>query len=228
MFTVAVIGADGAGKSTITRQVMNSLNLPTKYIYMGVNLENSNLVLPTTRLFLEFKRLRGGRPDMVGPPDPTRVKTASKNPLKNLLSTAKTSLRLTNLMAEEWFRQMVVSWYKFRGNIVLFDRHFFIDYYAHDIARGDDILLPNRIHGFMLKNMYPRPDLVIMLDAPPEVLFARKGEGTVELLEIRRQEYLDIQNVIPEFHVVDATQTQDEVAEQVKSIIEDFYAQKTI
>src|SRR5690606_367785 len=121
----------------------------------------------------------------------------------------------------------VVSWYKFRGNIVLFDRHFFIDYYAHDIAGGDDIPLPNRIHGLMLKNIYPRPDLVIMLDAPPEILFARKGEGTVELLELRRQEYLNIQTVIPEFHVVDATQTPDEVAEQVQSIIEDFYAQKT-
>ena len=72
MFTVAVIGPDGAGKSTVTQQVLKQLDLPLKYIYMGVNLESSNLVLPTTRLILELKRLGGGRPDMTGPPDPTK------------------------------------------------------------------------------------------------------------------------------------------------------------
>ena len=227
MFTVAVIGADGAGKSTVTRQVIQQLTIPAKYVYMGVNLENSNLVLPTTRLFLELKRLRGGRPDMVGPPDPTRIKKKSKNPIKRFLSTAKTSLRLTNLMAEEWFRQCVVWLYQRRGNIVLFDRHFFIDYYAHDIADGANIALPNRVHGMMLKKLYPRPDLVIMLDAPAEVLFARKQEGTIELLNIRRQEYLDIQSVISNFHVVDATQSLEDVTQQVLGIIEKFYQEQS-
>ena len=222
MFTVAIIGADGAGKSTVTRQAIQQLTIPSKYIYMGVNLESSNLVLPTTRLYLEFRRLRGGRPDMLGPPDPTRAKPKSKHPIKRFLSTAKTSLRLTNLMAEEWFRQCLVWLYQKRGNIVIFDRHFFIDYYAHDIAGGKNIPLPNRVHGWMLKRFYPRPDLVIMLDAPPEVLFARKQEGSIELLEVRRQEYLYIQNVIPDFYEVDATQTLEVVTTEVIEIIENF------
>lgn len=227
MFTVAVIGVDGAGKSTIARQVVQSLTIPARYIYMGINLENSNLVLPTTRLILEIKRLRGGRPDMAGPPDPTRPRRVSKNPVKRFLSTVKTSLRLTNLIAEEWFRQLVVWIYQLRGNIVLMDRHFFIDYYAHDVAGGKGIALPNRVHGFILKHLYPRPDLVIMLDAPPELLFARKGEGTVELLEIRRQEYLSIREVLPAFYVVDAAQTQDEVTAQVIDIVQSFYNKRT-
>jgi thymidylate kinase len=228
VFTVAIIGADGAGKSTITRQVVQSLTIPAQYIYMGVNLENSKLVLPTTRLLLEMKRLRGRRPDMTGPPDPTRSRRASKNPLKRFLSVAKTSLRLTNLIAEEWFRQFVVWIYQLRGNIVITDRHFFIDYYAHDVAGGQGIALPNRIHGLMLKHLYPRPDLVIMLDAPPELLFSRKGEGTLELLEIRRNEYLGMREVFPAFYVVDATQTQDEVAARVIDIVQGFYNQRTL
>lgn len=228
VFTVAIIGADGAGKSTITRQVIQSLTIPAKYVYMGVNLENSNLVLPTTRLILELKRLRGGRPDMAGPPDPTRSHNVSKNPVKRFIATAKISLRLTNLMAEEWFRQIVVWIYKMCGNIVLFDRHFFIDYYAHDIAGGKDIAFPHRVHGLMLKHLYPRPDLVIMLDAPPEVLFARKGEGTLELLAIRRKEYLRIQEIIPAFHMVDATRTQGEVTAQVIAIVQDFHKQQNL
>jgi thymidylate kinase len=226
VFTVAIIGADGAGKSTITRSVLESVPFPAKYVYMGVNLENSNLVLPTTRLMLEIKRMRGGRPDMMGPPDPTKRQSVSKSPVKRFISNAKTSLRLTNLMAEEWFRQIVIWIYQLRGNIVLFDRHFFIDYYAHDIAGGKDIALPHRVHGWMLKHLYPRPDVVIMLDAPAEVLFARKGEGTVELLEIRRQEYLNIRKVIPAFHVVDATQTKETVSEQVQAIVQDYYDKK--
>jgi thymidylate kinase len=226
VFTVAVIGPDGAGKSTIARQVMRSGVLPIKYVYMGINLENSNLVLPTTRLILEIKRLLGGRPDMAGPPDPSRRKPSPKNPIKRLFKTLKTSLRMMNVMAEEWFRQSVVWYYMWRGNIVIFDRHFFIDYYAHDIAGGHDIALANRVHGAMLKHLYPRPNLVIMLDAPPEVLYNRKGEGTLELLENRRQEYLQLQAVMPHFRIVDATQPQDHVAQQVSNILLEFYSRR--
>ena len=56
MFTVALIGPDGAGKSTVGRELERRLSFPAKYIYMGVNLESSNLVLPTTRLILGIKR----------------------------------------------------------------------------------------------------------------------------------------------------------------------------
>ena len=41
------------------------LPLPVKRIYMGVNLEASSLMLPTTRLLLAAKRARGRRPDLV-------------------------------------------------------------------------------------------------------------------------------------------------------------------
>jgi hypothetical protein len=37
----------------------------------------------------------------------------------------------------------------------------------------------------MLEHFYPKPNLVIYLDAPAEMLFARKKEGTIELLEQR-------------------------------------------
>ena len=50
---VALVGADGAGKSTITRLLETApLPAPVKRIYMGVNLEASSLMLPTTRLLV--------------------------------------------------------------------------------------------------------------------------------------------------------------------------------
>src|SRR3954451_16009190 len=59
---VALIGPDGAGKTSITRRVAELLPVPSTRIYMGVNLESSTLMLPTTRLILTLKRARGGRP----------------------------------------------------------------------------------------------------------------------------------------------------------------------
>ncbi|MCX6048884.1 MAG: hypothetical protein NT075_27605 [Chloroflexi bacterium] len=228
MFTVALIGPDGAGKSTIGQQLEHRLPLPVKYVYMGINLESSNLVLPTTRLLLEIKRARGERPDWTGPPDPSRVKQLPKHPLKRLATEVKVGLRMTNLIAEEWFRQIVVWNYLRQGNIVLFDRHFFADYYARDIVSNSvDKPLARRFHSYMLAHYYPKPDLIIMLDAPAEVLFARKGEGTPALLESRRQEYLQLRQVVKHFATVDATQSQEEVVRQVTALIENFYQAQT-
>lgn len=224
MFTVALIGADGAGKSTVSRRLERESSLPIKYIYMGVNLEASRMVLPTTRLILEIKRLRGGRPDIAGPSDSSVQKRRSQNPLVWFAQELKSTLRLANVMAEEWFRQAIVWYLQYWGYIVLFDRHFFLDYYAHDVtAIGSATSFARQFHGWTLRRLYPKPDLVLCLDAPAEVLFARKGEGTVDLLERRRQEYLQLRNVVEHFAVVDATQPEDEVFRQVMDLIQDFH-----
>ncbi|GAF70877.1 unnamed protein product [marine sediment metagenome] len=223
MFTVAIIGPDGVGKTTVSRQLEHTLSLRAKYVYMGVNLESSNLVLPTTRLLLELKRARGGRPDMAGPPDPTKVKPRPKGIVRRTASGIKSTLRLVNQVAEERFRQLVVRYYLLRGYVVLFDRDFFADYYAHDIGRSaKGRPLTSRIHGFLLERFYRRPDLVICLDAPPEVMFARKGEGTLELLESRRQEYLRLRGTVQRFDLVDATQPLGDVIAEVSHRIHDF------
>src|SRR3954454_5666071 len=68
MISVALIGPDGAGKSTITERLEREpLPAPVKRIYMGVNLQAGGLMLPTTRLALAIKTARGRRPDMVAP-----------------------------------------------------------------------------------------------------------------------------------------------------------------
>lgn len=227
MFTLALIGADGAGKTTIGRRLEKELVLPVKYIYMGVNLDSSNHMLLTTRLLRWLKRARGGKSDMGGPPDPNRIKPHPKG-VKRITSSVKSCLRLANRIAEEWFRQALAWYYQRRGYLVIFDRHFFSDYYAYDIAHSvGELSFDRRIHGFMLQCVYPQPDLVILLDAPAEVLFARKHEGTLELLERRRQEYLQLRQVAKHFSIVDASQSEDEVVRQVVQVISNFYQYKT-
>jgi thymidylate kinase len=227
MFTVALIGPDGAGKTTIAREIEATLSIPIKYVYMGINLDSSNLVLPTTRLLLEIKRAMGRRPDMAGPPDPSRIKPRPKNKINRLMIDLKSGLRLASRLSEEWFRQFVVWFYQRRGYIVLFDRHFFFDYYYYHVENnGLQRRFGDRIHGYVLDRLYPHPDLVICLDAPAEVLFGRKGEGTVELLESRRKEYLRLQDVVRNFVIVDASRPKDEVLRGVSAEILEFYHQR--
>ena len=227
MITVALVGADGAGKSTMSRRVEQTLPVPAKYIYMGINQEASNLALPTTLLWQKVKRATGRQNNMGGPRDSNQRKQLPKDSLARITRELKSGLRIAYLIAEEWFRQFVTWYYQLRGYVVIFDRHFYFDYYKHHIADGSGKqTIGQRVHGFMLNHVFPKPNLVIFLDAPPEVLFARKGEGTIELLEQRRQEYLQIENLVERFVIIDATQSMDEVARQICDLAMDFYHTK--
>ena len=227
MFTIALIGPDGTGKSTISRKLQDLLPLPTKYIYMGINQEATNFALPTTRLWKKIKQASGRQSDMGGPPDPNRLQPPPRNPLKRIARGLKSGLWIANLIAEEWYRQSVTWYYIARGYVVIFDRHFYFDYYKYHIANNRvGRTFSERVHGFMLNRIFPKPDLVIFLDAPAEVLFARKREGSVELLEQRRQEYLQFQGMVKRFVTVDTTQSVDEVAHQVCNLIMDYYHSK--
>jgi thymidylate kinase len=223
MFTVALIGPDGAGKTTIGRRLEHALPMPVRYLYMGINPDSSNCMLPTTWLIHRIKRACGAKPDTAGPPDPMAVEPAPEHGIRRVVTGLKSGLRLVNRLAEEWFRQGLACYYRRRGCIVLFDRHFFADYYAYDIAGSDrSRTWSRRIHGFLLAHLYPKPDLIIFLDAPAEVLFARKGEGTLAALQQRREEYLQMQSLVEHFAVVDATQPVDDVGRSVAAIIQEF------
>ena len=224
-FTVAIIGPDGAGKTTVARELGPLLAMPVKYMYMGVNPASSNYLLPTTRAVHALRSRRGTRPDASGRRAALDARrTAPKGTLRRTVRSARSFLRLGNRLAEEWHRALVASMHRRRGAIVVFDRHFFADYYAYDVAAMSRRSASRRLHGFVLSRLYPRPDLVIYLDAPAEVLLERKGEGTLESLERRRREYLELGRILREFVVVDATRPLDAVSREVADVIASFSA----
>ncbi|MGH7202580.1 MAG: dTMP kinase [Planctomycetaceae bacterium] len=223
MITVALIGPDGAGKTTVGRRLEQTLPVPCRYIYMGVNLEASHCLLPTSRLIRTLRRRRGVR-DEGGPRDPDRTAPPPRDLIRRTMRSLKRAVSVTHRMADEWYRQLVAQRLRRRGCVVVFDRHYFSDYYAYDIeTTGRPRPLSSRLHGWMLRRVYPRPDLVICLDAPGDVLHARKGEGTPELLERRRQDYLALAPLVERFVIVDAARSADEVARDVAEHVLDFY-----
>jgi thymidylate kinase len=219
--TVALVGADGAGKSEVTRLLGTAdLPAPLKTIYMGVNLDASTLMLPTTRALLAVRRARGRRPDLVASALQPAAETGRPPLPERLLRSGKSAARLGVWASEEWLRQLVAVGYLRRGRIVVFDRHFFADYYyATQSAPGRRVPWSARLHGWMLRTLYPTPDLVLCLDAPGELLYARKPEASAAWLEERRQQYLRLADVLPQLRVVDATRPVEAVLADVVAAI---------
>jgi thymidylate kinase len=221
-FTVALIGPDGAGKTSVARGLAIALGRPVSYLYMGVSADSSNSLLPTTRIAHALKRRRGAAPDTRGPRDHREASGERRRGRRRAVGALRASLRLGNRLAEEWSRQARAWALVRRGSVVVFDRHFFADYYAYDIAGNGARPLSRRLHGLLLARLYPRPDLTIYLDAPAAVLLERKGEGTAELLERRRSDYLQLAQVLERFVVVDATKPLEEVTRDVAALVSQF------
>lgn len=202
MPSIALIGPDGAGKTTLTRMLERSGLAPYKYLYMGIDIPASNVALPTSRL-IERLRSRTGAGGAGSNPD------APHGWIRRGRRAIRSAARLGNRLAEEWFRQLLSWYYQRRGFTVLCDRHFVFDF-SREIAGPAAESLDRRLHRWSL-HLYPRPDLVIFLDAPGELLFARKGESSVAELERRRQGFLRVGANVPNFVRVDAARPLEDV-----------------
>lgn len=217
--TVAVVGPDGAGKSAVVAALPDAVAVPTETVYLGVNLFASDSMLPTTRLARRLKRRTGDAtaPNTTGPS--AQNATGGRGILGGIVGGARRSLRLVAWMGEEWYRAVVVRRHVRAGKLVICDRHFVCDYYAADVAPRADRPLLRRIHGWQLAHFYPRPDLVLVLDAPVEVLHARKQEDPVAVLAQRRADYLLLKDALPNVLVLDATQPLEAVVAEAAAAI---------
>lgn len=186
---IALLAPDGAGKTTLAHALGQRFFLPTRYIYMGTNLNSGGVTLPTTRWLAKIGS-RGSQPFV-------RI-------LKSL-----------NTIIEQVVRYRLGAYHRKRGRLVIFDRY--ITSSLGD-ERGSGPI-HKRARRWIMRQLCPAPDMVIYLDAPAEVLYQRKGEHSPEILEQQRQHYLRLLRGLPQSVVVDAGQPADQVRRFVAAMI---------
>jgi len=229
MFAVALIGADGAGKTTIAEKLMQVFPFPIKYLYMGLNIDSSNIALPTSRLINFFKQnsYTGSKENNDNCQSSGPVLNARGDREIDRRGKVGAAARLLFRLTEEFYRQIISWYYQARGYIVIYDRHFLFDFASpNGDSKNENKRLSDRLHWWFLNNLYPKPDLTIFLDAPEEILFERKGEATLEYLRLRREAFIEQEKRIINFIRIDATKDIDSVLGEVTKNILEFHRAK--
>jgi thymidylate kinase len=179
---VALLGPDGAGKSTLACGLEATVPLPMAQIYMG---------------------LTGGwlrRVDKLRLPGVVRV----------------------GRLLVIWGRYLRGQALAGAGKLVIFDRYIYDAEVPTPYHLGPAARLARWIDG----HACPGPDVTILLDAPGEVMFRRKGEYDGATLEQWRQRFLGVRRRVPDLEVVDTTRSADAVLRDVTARIWRHYARR--
>jgi thymidylate kinase len=194
---VVFLGPDGSGKSSVIDRVERDL-------------------APAFRRTAQY-RLRPSRRKSGGKP----VTDPHARPLRGAASSsAKLAFWLLDYTlgyAVRTFPQLV------RSTFILFDRYY------------QDLLVDPRRYRYggprslarLMDRIIPRPHLFVVLDAPPEILYARKQEIPFEETVRQREGYLNLACNLPNGHVVDASKSLDEVVAETEEIILSYMAGRT-
>ncbi|HOX56956.1 MAG TPA: hypothetical protein P5205_12215 [Candidatus Paceibacterota bacterium] len=201
--TAVLCGADGSGKSTVARAVMDGLN----GTFPPAKVRHFHWKPP---LFTAGRQAaRGPAVDPHGLP-----------PRNAVLSLGYFTFHWIEFLLGSHLRLRPVT---FRGGLVLIDRYyydFFVDQRRYRLRVPPAIV---RLGHFLLK----KPDLVVLLDAPAEVLQRRKQEVALAETERQRLAYRKLVQGLPNGHVLDADRPPDKVAADLNRMILDFMAQRT-
>ena len=195
---VAILGADGSGKTT----VLEAIRARSPRAFVGVNVFHwrPGVTRPS----------RGAGP-VTNP--------HAQRPRGFFISIAKLADLLLDWIVGYWTRLVHL---RAKGYLVAFDRHY-LDIMVDPVRYryGGPAWLA-RLAG----RLVPKPDLVMLLDAPVELLRHRKQEVPAQETARQRKAYLDLVRGLRNGHVVDASKPAPEVVSQVEEIIFDWMARR--
>ena len=190
--TIAFIGIDGSGKTTIMEEVekeLKKLGEESKPVYMGLG---GNFTFPFLRGTMKFY---------------SNIKYRQLNKIR------KKELKQDNWRERGFFWVLVqyielwTRWIKYKlfskRKIILFDRFFY-----------DGLVLTNEKNFHFFKKITPKPDICFMPVAPPEIIRERKDEASKENIKnfYKKAELLKKHFKI---EVIDNTKLLEEVIKEV-------------
>lgn len=110
----------------------------------------------------------------------------------------------------------------FRGGLALIDRYYY-DFFVDQ--RRYRLNVPRWLVRCGLA-FIRKPDLVVLLDAPVEVLRTRKQEVALEETQRQRDAYLAMVRGLPNGYVIDAAQVPDKVVSDIRRLILDYMVER--
>lgn len=194
--TVAVFGPDGAGKSSVIAALERRLPHCSK------NVETRHLRPPLPGRW----RVDADTGPVVDP--------HGRPPKSAVASAAQMAMWLAAYWLDRFLRRKV------NATLLIYDR------YMHDV-----LVDPKRYRyggpawfARLMSGLTPRLDLVFVLDAPASILQQRKQEVPIEETERQRDAYRRLASTFAEAHVLDASESVDEIAERARTVVLRFLA----
>ena len=218
---VTFLGTDGAGKSTVTARVEQDL--------APVFSSTKRYHRPVASPLRWMKRYRTGSRSG-GHVGASAVDLDAQSAQPDPPGKPPHNLPVSLLKLGLWWADFTVFGYLLdvyprlvESTFVLLDRYYHdLLVHPHGYRYGGPLWIARLVGRFV-----PRPHLVILLDAPAEVIQARKPELPFEETARQREAYLGVVEGLSNAHVVDTSQPLDAVVDEAERIILEYMAQRS-
>jgi len=209
---IALIGMNGTGKSTLSNAIIKKYQKITEKLFLNQTRYYFGWkpFLPTTKLLSKFMKKT----------DKKIYELAKQGPKKYDLVQ---ELMFLYVFIEYLTRYLFIIYPKLKNrHLIVADRYFYYLYGQYSYAENSRLLR-------ILMNIFPKPDLVFVLDADISIITKRdkaiildeivKGKRTlapINLLEKQRKRYLKLKNILN----AEFISTEKNIKENVDKIIE--------
>lgn len=172
---VAVIGPDGAGKTTICNAVAEYWESQFEFS-RAIHVHGGFMILPRLKFLRQVWARLTGRQIKQDIDFTKKHSGSSVKPYSMIRSLGYLFYYLWDYV----LGHITIFWHKGKDRLVVADRYFY-DYFLH--------LANSKLPHWLLRYVswfVPKPDLIILLNANPEEIYRRKDELTID--EIKRQQ----------------------------------------